>query len=747
MMLSLTRTRRRPRSSRQFAIALLALAGAAAGQTQIWTQSLQAPDDRLGGYAAAFDTARGRLVAFGQDAAQSPTTWEWDGQHWIACRPAHSPPALIGHHLFYDSVRQRTVLILGRQGILNNLDAWLWDGEDWTRGSSQWLPAVGTTPAFDSVRGMGVVCVSFVFSLTFEWDGSTWTVVSPTAPPGQGPLVFDAARQQTVMFATDSSAMTCGTWTWDGSSWTRQQPGTSPPLLVDGIMAFDAARQRVVLCGGWILGASGSPLNRDTWEWDGSDWTCIANASLPVLNPGSVHFDPAIQQLVLMSPSIYGFVRWRWDGTAWQSLPILMPPTSPSAVCTYDAIQHRAVLFGGFAALTPTLTNDTWEWDGANWSQRQPAVSPPVRRGHLLIADPANGQMLLFGGTQNIGAPTSVALGDTWLWDGIIWTQAQPTASPPGRAFAAGSYDSSRLRIVMFGGEATPGVALGDTWEWNGTDWLPMLPAQAPPARAGHAMTFDPLRGRTILFGGSGPGAAGWTELGDTWEWDGSTWSASAAVGPQPRQLCGMTFDSGRRRTLLVGGYAAHPTSWPPQIVFHDAWEWDGQAWTASTLQLPTAASWPMDLYGIGLFEDRFARLVLNTKEHGTWMLKQPQPASNQTLGPGCGSPQTNLLADPAYLGNAGFALTMTGAPPQSPSLLLLGLPSPSMPIGGGCDLYMTSSLATCFALVDQEGVAQWHCPMPSSPRWIGTTLHAQAAAIGSHGLLLSPGRRLRLGD
>jgi hypothetical protein len=73
----------------------------------------------------------------------------------------------------------------------------------------------------------------------------------------------------------------------------------------------------------------------------------------------------------------------------------------------YDEVRQRVVLFGGYAG---QHMNDTWEWDGATWLQRNPAASPPARGNHAMVYDAARGRVVLFGG----GAGLSY-LGDTWV--------------------------------------------------------------------------------------------------------------------------------------------------------------------------------------------------------------------------------------------------------------------------------------------------------------------------------------------
>ena len=60
----------------------------------------------------------------------------------------------------------------------------------------------------------------------------------------------------------------------------------------------------------------------------------------------------------------------------------------------------------------------------------------------------------------------------TWSWDGREWVLL-PGEGPTYRVVTAAVYDSSRRRIVMFGG-TTPGQRTGSSaeiWEVNGATW------------------------------------------------------------------------------------------------------------------------------------------------------------------------------------------------------------------------------------------------------------------------------------
>src|SRR5207253_2671989 len=105
------------------------------------------------------------------------------------------------------------------------------------------------------------------------------------------------------------------------------------------------------------------------------------------------------------------------------------------AEMAYDADTKEVVLFGGFACgsgfFSCTNFADTWTWDGSNWTQRQPATSPRTISFASAAYDPTGHRVLMFGGVttdqQNI---FSTVVNDTWAWDGSNWSQLQPTNAP-----------------------------------------------------------------------------------------------------------------------------------------------------------------------------------------------------------------------------------------------------------------------------------------------------------------------------
>jgi hypothetical protein len=123
------------------------------------------------------------------------------------------------------------------------------------------------------------------------------------------------------------------------------------------------------------------------------------------------------------------------------------------------------------------------------------------------------------------------------------------------------TYDAASGNIVLFGGIGSS--EFGDTWTWNGSTWTKQAPATSPPARDSAAMAYDATTGNVVLFGG---------DTNDTWTWDSSTWTRQdPAASPSPRALTSMAYDAATDNVVLFGGSALVGTK---QETFHDTWTW-----------------------------------------------------------------------------------------------------------------------------------------------------------------------------
>ena len=85
------------------------------------------------------------------------------------------------------------------------------------------------------------------------------------------------------------------------------------------------------------------------------------------------------------------------------------------------------------------------------------------------------------------------------------------------------AYDPSTSQLILFGGSTGP-TSLGDTWDWNGTTWTKLAPVDNPLARYGASMAYDPATSQLVLYGGFEPGGFP-ADGSDTWIWNGTNWT------------------------------------------------------------------------------------------------------------------------------------------------------------------------------------------------------------------------------
>jgi hypothetical protein len=287
-----------------------------------------------------------------------------------------------------------------------------------------------------------------------------------------------------------------------------------PPLARYGHeMAYDSARQRIVMFGGTTANGVG---DNETWEWDGTRWNAVATPNSP--SPRAAHamaYDAERNKTILFGG--YDLVTqeslndsWEYDGVNWNQLstPIAPSPRNNHAI-GYDAKNKRIVLFGGeFQAGGDS--DETWEWDGTQWIQKTPSSVPTSRQGHAVVYDSAREEIVMFGGYQKA---------DTWTWDGLNWTQRDGIGPIGNRWNAAMAFDSSLGEVILFGGKGSG--FYNDTWSWSGSGWSQKTPNDSPPVRNSHAMAYDTSRNRLVMYGGSGS----IERYSDTWTWDGTNWS------------------------------------------------------------------------------------------------------------------------------------------------------------------------------------------------------------------------------
>jgi PKD repeat protein len=288
----------------------------------------------------------------------------------------------------------------------------------------------------------------------------------------------------------------------------------------------------------------------------------------------SIAYFPPSGRLVLFGGLICGEARctdqddtWTWDGTNWTALdPVNSPSSRYGAAMAYHQPTGRRILFGGVDCSGDTCadSDETWAFDGTSWTQFNPAARPGERSDAAMVFDSARGVLLLFGGTDTGGE----VQGDTWAWTAETWTLLSPSNSPPARYGAGMAFDAARGVAVLFGGTRDGTTGLNDTWTWDGTAWTEQRPPSSPTARSLLSLAYDAARGVVVLFGGVFSGNQG---LGDTWTWNGSTWTQqNPSSAPSQRYGSAAAYDPTLNAVVLFSGTNGAS----------DTWLWSGAGWT-----------------------------------------------------------------------------------------------------------------------------------------------------------------------
>jgi len=414
---------------------------------------------------------------------------------------------------------------------------------------------------------------------------------NPAARTGAA-MAFDPAHGDVVMFGGRSGPdFPDDTWTWDGSGWTQQHPSLSPPPMASPMMAADPVTGRVLLVGTPPT-ATRAGSGEQTWSWDGSTWRQEHPAHpVPTVAPGAMAGDPVHHQVVVMvqpppvtmplpaatpAPGSNPYVHilpliqhvsppetWTWNGSDWSKAGASTPQAGAVRLA-WEQQEHAVVMLseapacfsfgaatGGILHGTPLPSPAPSPMSGGAASSGDassgPAVVVPAATPHALPISPAPPAATSFvpvpepvppamvpvpapacqdaGMTippSGEGSPSIACTGcqpaKVWTWDGSAWHGATLHSAPP---FVIGDVvdDPSGGGVLV--------VSAGRSWTVTGSSVRSAdLPREVWRSQA--AMAGDPAHHDVVLFGGIATRGL----AGDTWTWDGKSWTHRA--GPVP---------------------------------------------------------------------------------------------------------------------------------------------------------------------------------------------------------------------
>ena len=215
-------------------------------------------------------------------------------------------------------------------------------------------------------------------------------------------------------------------------------------------------------------------LRGDTWAFDGTDWTQLQDVGPAARREHAMAYDVARQRVVLYGGGTSNedaSDTWEWNGTAWTQVQDIGPGPSLGGAMTFDG--DSVLLFGGASSFTampaPQIFGGTWEWAGATWTQRQD-IGPSARWGLAVAYDADRERTVLFGGVSvppGDGAVTTSVLADTW--EATVKAAPNgaggPDPDPDPDPGAPGDFDLAPPNTALFAGAGMGyvSIALGAT--------------------------------------------------------------------------------------------------------------------------------------------------------------------------------------------------------------------------------------------------------------------------------------------
>jgi hypothetical protein len=284
-----------------------------------------------------------------------------------------------------------------------------------------------------------------------------WTLLTPASSPTPRSLVrgCDAGPMGLLMFGGELTGYYSNeTWRWGNGTWTQLPTNNAPSQRSNGGMAYDPVRNRVVYFGGWGVGG----YLGDTWEFDGSTWSNRTPASSPAGRDWpAMAFDPLSQRVILFGG--HDWTRppysdtWAWNGVGWTQLTPSAAPGSRFAA-VFSAFSSSGVLAlhggAGLQGSAGPMYDDTWLWVGADWVMVSPASPMPPRFLSQFAYDALRERLVVQGGTDDV-----VVFNDVWDFDGSNWTLRQPAGVGPAVHDGLALFDQQLGEVMVFGGSPT----------------------------------------------------------------------------------------------------------------------------------------------------------------------------------------------------------------------------------------------------------------------------------------------------
>ncbi len=433
-------------------------------------------------------------------------------------------------------------------------------------------------------------------------------------------------------------------------------------------------------------------------------------------------------RIAALVAALAGPLAAQWGPVATTNAPL----ERSGALLAYDLLANRILLYGG------NWTDEFWSLQNGTWTQLTGTPVPGPRSRSCLATDPLNGTTILYGGDAANGG--RIADDETWQLNGTTWTLVAPIQTPGGFARHSMAFDGNRQTTVLFGGRHdswVPHLLSAQTWEFANGNWSAAAPLQTPSPRADAAMGYHPGLAQVLLFGGEDGGG---NALGDTWTYDGTTWTQTNTTGPAPtaRAFGELVPNFNRGVCVLVGG--RDPIT---MVISNDTWEHAGGQWRQ--VQNVYGGVYPArDEFAVthDIARDRLVlfggRIANNSLRSDTW----EYGAQFARFGNGCaGSAGVPTLVGGQLPQLGGVCTAQLGNLPAASSvaLMAIGLSRTQWAFGSLPALLTSFGMPNCraytsadlfMALATTAGSATWSWTVPAWSGFLGEAFHLQGLAL-----------------
>jgi len=185
---------------------------------------------------------------------------------------------------------------------------------------------------------------------------------------------------------------------------------------------------------------------------------------------------------------------WAWNGQEWAERDAVGPSPRSAPGMSYDSTRQVTVLFGGNGE--SERLGDTWEWDGTQWHERVESTAPASRSYARMAFDEALGVSVLFGGVR-CDQCNPRNHDDTWEWDGNQWSLRQQHSAPGPIGSGNMAYDSLRRRVVMYDSNSIE----KPTWVWMGGSWTQIQVGDDRPDGPYTLLAYDRQHDAMVTYG------------------------------------------------------------------------------------------------------------------------------------------------------------------------------------------------------------------------------------------------------